>query len=132
MPKRFNFQRQKETRRYLRKNETSAEKILWAKLRNRQLLRYKFRRQHGIDHYAIDFYCPEKRLAVEVDGVTHYSPAEIEYDKERENIIKTYEIKFVRVTNADVYKNLDGVLFLIAEELQKIATSYYEKDEPGA
>src|SRR3990172_7242183 len=106
MPKRFNFSRQKGTRRYLRKNETTAEKILWSRLRNRQLLGYKFRRQHGIDHYVVDFYCSEKRLAVEVDGVTHYSPSEIEYDKERENLIKTYGIKFVRVTNADVYKNL--------------------------
>lgn len=96
------------------------------------MLGYKFRRQHGIDHYIVDFYCPEKRLAIEVDGVTHSSPEERDYDRERENLIKTYGIKFVRVTNADVYKNLDGVLIFIGEELQKIITSYYEKDDNGS
>ncbi len=130
MPKHFNFPRQKTIRRYFRVNHTNAEKILWSKLRNMQLLGYKFRRQHGIEHYVVDFFCPQKHLAVEVDGTTHSSPEEIEYDKERQTLIEKYGICFVRVTNNDVYKNLDGVLHLILDELQKTTTNYYQNDSP--
>jgi very-short-patch-repair endonuclease len=57
--------------RYLRKNATECEKILWRHLRNRNFANYKFRRQHQIDRYTVDFYCPEARLAIELDGGGH-------------------------------------------------------------
>jgi len=57
--------------RYLRKNATDCERILWCHLRNRNFANYKFRRQHPIDRYILDFYCPEMRLAVELDGGDH-------------------------------------------------------------
>jgi len=57
--------------RYLRKNATPSERILWRHLRNRTLSGHKFRRQHPIDRYVLDFYCPEARLAIELDGGQH-------------------------------------------------------------
>ena len=129
MPKSFNIRSQKNIRRILRKKETGAEKILWFKLRNKQLFGYKFRRQHGIGKYIVDFYCPEKRLVVEIDGVTHYSDTQIEYDKQRQAEIEKLGIRFIRVTNTDVYTNVDGVLHLIAEKLLAIQTSYYEDEK---
>ena len=73
---------------------------------------------------------PAKASYCEVDGATHSSPKEIEYDKERQTLIEKYGICFVRVTNNDVYKNLDGVLHLILDELQKTTTNYYQNDSP--
>nr|MCU0406496.1 DUF559 domain-containing protein [Ignavibacteriaceae bacterium] len=58
-------------RRKLRQNQTEAEKLIWRFIRNRQILGFKFKRQYSIDHFVIDFYCPELKLAVEADGGTH-------------------------------------------------------------
>lgn len=129
MPKNFNLPRQKQTRRALRKHQTDAEKILWSKLRGRQFLEYKFRRQHGVGKYVVDFYCPAKRLTIEIDGATHYTEEEITSDRKRQAEIEQLGIRFVRVINIEVYKNLDGVLQLILGELRKITTNYYAKDD---
>ncbi|MFA4818914.1 MAG: DUF559 domain-containing protein [Patescibacteria group bacterium] len=58
----------KKTRRILRKNQTTAEKIIWSKLRNKQVNNLKFYRQYSVSKYALDFYCPVARLAIEIDG----------------------------------------------------------------
>jgi very-short-patch-repair endonuclease len=125
MPKRFNFNYQKPIRKVLRNNATEAEKILWQQLKGRRLLGFKFRRQHGVLKYIVDFYCPEKRLAVEVDGATHSTDEQLSKDKKRQAELEQLGIRFVRVTNDDVFSNLDGVRELIAEELGNIATTYY-------
>jgi very-short-patch-repair endonuclease len=57
--------------RWLTKKQTGAEKVLWEKLRNKRLDGYKFKRQHGLDSYIVDFYCYSSKLIVEVDGKTH-------------------------------------------------------------
>ena len=83
MTKHYNKKTEKEKRRTLRKEQTYTEKIFWMQLRNRQILGYKFRRQYSIDHFVIDFYCPELKLAVELDGDVHNIPEQKEYDKAR-------------------------------------------------
>ncbi len=103
--------------------------MLWVRLKNRGLFGFKFRRQQGVLQYVVDFYCSEKRLAVEVDGATHSTDDEIRHDKKRQAKLELVGIRFVRVTNDDVMTNLDEVLNLIVEELQKISTEYYEKPE---
>ena len=94
----------------LRNNLSKAEAVLWKHLSNRQMCGFKFRRQHGFDQYVVDFYCPELKLAIEIDGESHFQPGAKEYDHEREECIKSFGVKIVRFQNADVYQNLNGVL----------------------
>jgi very-short-patch-repair endonuclease len=96
-----------------------AEVILWSRLKGKQLGGFKFRRQYGVGKFSIDFYCAERKLAIEVDGASHYTIGEQEKDRERQEWIEQFEIQFLRFTNDDVYKNLDGVLMMILEKLEK-------------
>jgi very-short-patch-repair endonuclease len=82
------MQRFIERARHLRHRQTSAEGLLWQALRNRKLARWKFRRQHPIDRYVVDFVCLEAKLIVEVDGATHSMDREIRHDTERTRILE--------------------------------------------
>jgi very-short-patch-repair endonuclease len=104
--------------RALRTSQTSAEARLWQALRNRRLARWKFRRQHPIDRYVVDFVSLDGKLIVEIDGVTHSTPAEIEHDRARSDVLESCGFLIVRVTNIDVYDNLEGVLELIEGTLR--------------
>lgn len=95
--------------RELRKARTSAEQRLWAKLRNRRLGGYKFVRQEPIGPYFVDFVCRKQALIVEVDGATHSTDDEIAYDIRRESFLHETGFRIVRVTNEDIFANLDGV-----------------------
>jgi very-short-patch-repair endonuclease len=119
----FNSKSQKQKRQFLRNHSTDAERILWSRLKGRQLLGYQFRRQHGIGVFIVDFYCPESKLAIKIDGATHWTEAEREYDRRRQEYIELYRIDFLRFTNSDVYKNLDGVLTAIAGAMKKTFTA---------
>jgi very-short-patch-repair endonuclease len=104
--------------RKLRESQTSAEAKLWQALRNRRLARWKFRRQHPIDRYIVDFVTIDGKLIVEVDGVTHAEPLELARDKARSDILEACGFLVVRVSNTDVYDNLDGVLEMIESTLR--------------
>ena len=104
--------------RALRASQTSAEAKLWQALRNRRLARWKFRRQHSIDRYVVDFVTLDGKLIVEVDGVTHAEPSEITRDKARSDVLEACGFLVVRVTNTDVYENLEGVLEMIEGTLR--------------
>jgi very-short-patch-repair endonuclease len=104
--------------RSLRASQTSAEARLWQALRNRRLARWKFRRQHPIDRFIVDFVSLDGKLIVEVDGVTHSSRSEVKRDKTRSNILEACGFLVVRVSNTDVYDNLEGVLELIEGTLR--------------
>jgi very-short-patch-repair endonuclease len=106
----FNKKEFVKKRQYLRNNMTKAEIILWSKLKGKQLNGLKFRRQYGINNYVVDFYCPELRLAIEVDGEVHCYDSRITYDKQRQRDIEALGIKVLRYSNNDVIKNLEGVL----------------------
>jgi very-short-patch-repair endonuclease len=99
--------------RALRSSQTSAEARLWQALRNRRLARWKFRRQHPIEGYIVDFVSLDGKLIVEVDGVTHSTPSEVAHDRARSDILEACGFLVMRVSNADVYDNLEGVLELI-------------------
>ncbi len=120
MTKIYNKASEKEKRRLLRKNMPKAEVIMWSKLKQKQLLGYKFRRQYSVDSYVIDFFCPELKLAVEVDGTSHFKDGAEYYDRNRQESIEQLGIKFLRFNNAQVYKNLNGVLEVIVDNVQKI------------
>jgi very-short-patch-repair endonuclease len=104
--------------RTLRASQTSAEAKLCQALHNRKLAHWKFRRQHPIDRYVVDFVTLDGKLIVEVDGVTHSEPSELERDKTRTDVLEACGFLVVRVSNTDVYENLEGVLELIATALR--------------
>ena len=118
MPQRIekihNEKRLKVVRRALRNNATSVEGTLWRYLKRSQLRGRKFRRQHSIGPYVVDFYCPAEKLAVELDGETHNDPGRREYDDEREAYLRDQDIRIVRFENKEVFENLEVVLEGIA------------------
>ena len=118
MPRRIekihNEERLKVVRRVLRNNATSVEGTLWRYLKRSQLRGRKFRRQHSIGPYVVDFYCPAEKLAVELDGETHNDPGRREYDDEREAYLRDQDIRIVRFENKEVFENLEVVLEGIA------------------
>ena len=98
------------------------EVILWTKLKNKQLGGYKFRRQYSIECNVTDFYCPEVKLAIEIDGDSHFEGNAAVSDRERQARIESFGIRFVRFTNRDVCENIEGVLLEIMEIIQKITS----------
>jgi very-short-patch-repair endonuclease len=86
-------------------------------LSRKQLMGYKFRRQYSVDRYVVDFYSPALKLAIEIDGDSHFQQGAIERDSERQRFIESFGIEFLRFTNADIYENLDGVIEKIAEHI---------------
>jgi very-short-patch-repair endonuclease len=117
MLKLFNRKTQKRRRQSLRNNATIAERKLWSKLKRSQLEGYKFRRQQGVGYYIVDFYCPEKKLAIELDGAIHLAKKAQECDKKRDQFIEAQGIRILRFTNNDVFMNLNGLLEVILDEL---------------
>jgi very-short-patch-repair endonuclease len=105
------FRRRKE----LRNSCTPQETLLWSKLKNSQI-GFKFRRQHSIGGYIVDFYCPSKRLAIEIDGSQHFTKDNQEYDSIRTKFFEGLDIEVLRFTNAEINTNIDGVV-------QKIITN---------
>jgi very-short-patch-repair endonuclease len=97
---------------------TQAEKILWEQLRNKELLGFRFRRQHPIGEFVVDFFCYKALLVVEVDGDVHDTPYQKERDGERSNILKSFGIKEVRFRNEEIMNDLDNVLAKIIEALK--------------
>jgi len=100
----------------LRKSMTIAEKALWFELKN-QKLGVKFRRQHPCDNFILDFFCYEKRLAIEVDGEYHLSKEQFEYDIFRTTEIEKYDIHLIRFTNQEVLLQTRQVVEEIKNQL---------------
>jgi len=107
----------KRSARALRRTQTSAEARLWQALRNRKLAGWKFRRQHCIDRYIVDFVSLDAKLIIEVDGVTHATLERIASDSERTQALESFGFHVVRISNTDVYDNIEGVLAFIHTEL---------------
>lgn len=107
----------KEFRRELRKNMTDAERILWNVIRNRKLEGKKFRRQHSIDNYTVDFFCFEESLIIEIDGSSHANVGSMQYDFERDEKLKEMGYIIVRFKNEEVYHHLEEVLNEIRSSL---------------
>ena len=100
----------KELAKYLRKNSTQSEIILWQKLKNKQLYTYKFIRQKPIDNYIVDFYCPELLLAIELDGYSHDLVEVYEKDLKKEKKLQEFGIAVLRFTDFQVLKDIENVM----------------------
>jgi len=98
----------KSKARELRKNMTDAEKLLWGKLKNKQLGGFHFRRQHPYGMYIIDFYCDKANLAVEIDGEIHKYRKQ--YDKEKDEYLINTGLKVLRFSNEEVKNDIESVL----------------------
>ena len=107
--------------RNLRKNMTDAERLLWRYLRSSQAGGCKFRRQHPIGSFIVDFICIEKNLIIEVDGGQHALQADA--DEERTNYLQGKGFRMLRFWNHEVLQNLESVLSLIYSHLEKELTS---------
>lgn len=103
----------------LRKSITPAEKTLWERLRNRQVKGFRFRRQHPINDFIVDFFCYDAMLVVEVDGAAHDDISQKERDQQRTIIFKRLGIREIRFTNDEVFNQTDRVIRKIEAELSK-------------
>lgn len=103
--------------RELRKNMTEAERILWGRLRRKQLKGMQFYRQKVIGNYIVDFYCHQANLVVEVDGGQHYTKSGTESDESRDSYLNSLELKVLRFSNREVLTNVEGVVEKILEYL---------------
>jgi very-short-patch-repair endonuclease len=104
-----------DRRKYLRNNSTPQETLLWLKLKNSQL-GFKFRRQHSIGGYIVDFYCPTKKLVIEIDGSQHIINKV--YDEERLKYLTVFGIRVLRFWNNEINVNIDSVVNKIISELK--------------
>ena len=98
--------------REMRREPAPAEKLLWHYLRNRQLANLKFRKQATVGKYIADFYCADRRVVIELDGISHLD--RMEHDEERTRWMQTRNLRVVRFGNHEVFENIEGVLLVIA------------------
>jgi very-short-patch-repair endonuclease len=103
--------------RRLRKSMTDAEKLLWSKIRGKQLKGYQFYRQRIIGNYIVDFYCAKAKLVIELDGSQHYGNKGIKQDAVRDNYMREQKLRVIRFSDRDVFENLNGVVESIYENM---------------
>jgi very-short-patch-repair endonuclease len=110
----------KDNSRRLRKEMTKAEIILWNRIRKKQVNNLQFNRQKPLGNYIVDFYCPVKKLIIEIDGGQHYDSGKlIKKDTDRENFLtNVLKLKVIRFTNDDILQNLASVMDKIIENLR--------------
>jgi len=104
----------------LRRDMTLTERILWKKLKDRTIFNAKFRRQHPISFFIVDFYCHEYKMVIEVDGEIHNDDESIEYDKNRTAELNKFGIRVLRFTNEEVFSEMDSII----KKILKAITEY--------
>lgn len=115
----------KAFRRYLRKEQTQAEATFWHLVRAKRFNEFKFRRQHAIGAYTVDFYCPKLKLIVEIDGTAHDNLGQALYDDERDTILTNLGYKMIRFDNDSVLKNPEVVIAYLEDFIVSFS---FEKD----
>jgi very-short-patch-repair endonuclease len=108
--------------RHFHKQETWAEKLMWHWLCDRRFAAYKFRRQHPLGDYYLDFFCEEAELNIELDGGRHGFPDQQKHDAEREQFLQSRGIKTLRFWNSDLRRNAQSIRDTIFNELQARAS----------
>jgi len=120
MSKHYNKRKMEERRKALRHKQTQAEAKLWDLVRNRRCLNVKFRRQYSVDYYILDFYAPEIKLAIEVDGGVHNINDQQEYDRNREEYLESFGISIIRFTNEEILTKREDVIRQIKQKINKL------------
>ncbi len=114
----YNDRLLKERRQLLRRETTTTEQMLWQELRGRRLHGLKFFRQYGVWPYILDFYCPEIRLSIEIDGSQHAEESQVYYDKERILYLQSYDIREIRFWNHEVNHEFKDVILKIIDTIR--------------
>ena len=114
------FRRTIPLRQQLRHETTPAENMFWVKVANRQFFNLKFRRQHGVGKYIVDFYCSEKKLIIEIDGDSHAIENGLEDDRKRTEYLESFGYHVIRYQNRDIIDNIDGVFEDLTLKLQSL------------
>ena len=117
---------QRQFARHLRVKQTDCELHVWQKLRAKQLLGLKFRRQHPCPPFVLDFYCVELKLAIELDGSQHFTAEQLVYDWRRTDHLQGLGITVLRFNNRQVLEEMNGVL----EEVYRVAEQMLEAPSP--
>ena len=117
-------------RRLLRQQSTTAEKVLWHQLRDRRFHQLKFRRQHTIGKYIVDFYCEKLKLIIEVDGKVHENLGQANYDHERDQFLKSLGHIIYRVDNDSVTNYQEVVLEDLARFIMESRNGYTVPPHP--
>ncbi len=120
MTKLYNKSSEKTKRQTLRSNMPPAEQLLWDRIRARQIENCKFRRQYSIGPFVTDFYAPELKLAIELDGESHFAENAQTYDQERDAFLISKGSTLIRFTNGQVEQNLEDVLLAIAQKIRDL------------
>jgi len=115
----FNRRNLNDKRKHLRNNPTQAEAFLWGYLKNNQFEGRKFRRQSSIKSFIVDFYCPEEKLVIELDGDFHFDENAMKKDENRSKILEIEGLKVIRFENQEVLFNLEKVLKEIKSHFRK-------------
>ena len=126
-----NNNEQRDLRKSLRQNMTPSEAALWLALRGRGAGGYKFRRQQGIGPYVLDFYCPELKLCVELDGSSH--DYRFDYDEQRTRFLDEQGIRVIRFQNEQVWSGLEGVvaeIVSVGREIKRAPDDNNEVTDP--
>ena len=106
-----------------------AEAMLWKRLQRRQIAQAKFRRQHSVESFVLDFYCPEVRLAIELDGPSHDGEEAALRDESRQKFIESYGIVFLRFSNQEIYRNVDGIAETISRKVVDLRQTHHTRAE---
>ncbi|KAA3612387.1 MAG: endonuclease domain-containing protein [Calditrichaeota bacterium] len=112
----------KDRARFLRKNSTLAEVLLWQRIKGKQIHGCDFDRQKPIDKYIVDFYCKRLMLAIEIDGESHQDKEE--YDRKRQVRLESLGVQLLRFLDSDVKTNMEGVLW----ELNRVVKGMLEME----
>jgi very-short-patch-repair endonuclease len=118
MTKLYNRKSSKERRKSLRNNATKAERLFWLGLRDSNC-GARFRRQYGVDNFILDFYSPEIRLGIELDGDYHNTDEELAHDAWRQAIIEKYDIKIIRFRDEEILNGYDAAAAVVKAEVAK-------------
>ena len=116
--------------RQLRKNMTESERVLWPRLRGKQLLGVQFYRQKPIGNYIVDFYSPKTKLVVEVDGSQHMDEKQAENDRQRDKYLSSVGLEVLRFNSREVLKETDAVVQVIYHTLAQQINSKIPLDPP--
>ncbi|HQB12351.1 MAG TPA: endonuclease domain-containing protein [Candidatus Omnitrophota bacterium] len=111
--------RLKSLARSLRKDMTNCERKIWGRLRGKQIRGLQFYRQKPIGNYIVDFYCPAKKIVIEIDGGQHFISPGRERDRTRDRFLETMGLRVLRFSDLDVMRNIDAVLETILDAVEK-------------
>lgn len=120
----LNPKKTKKQRQYLRGHMTKWEVRLWNELKGKRMFGFKVRRQHGIENYIIDFYCPQLKLAIEIDGDVHHYDEKMKKDLEKDRLLNAEGIKLIRIKNLDFEEDYESTILYLEDVFKDRAKEF--------